>query len=219
MRGFGVVLACAFVSMVPAAHAADSAVSPGCEASLTERLDWASDYEHRLAQDGRSGDTASEMLRTAYTALELCEGESISQSGDLLHGPKASGTQPPDAFQPTGTTHTTLGKRKRRGGRTLSCSNIAFDPQFLPASDQVRAGGRSSCNMNASLSAETCLGKYFHSTGTSAQYICNPGSVYGSVITIYTVYGTCNAVTSYRSNFYGHTGNAFSAYWNGALHC
>ena len=99
----------------------------------------------------------------------------------------------------------------------LSCSNIAFDPAF--SGGLVRAGGRSTCTTSATLNASTCLGKYFHSTGISAQYNCNPGSVYGSVITIYTVWTACNTVTSYRSNFYGVTGNAFSLYWNGAISC
>jgi hypothetical protein len=155
-----------------------------------------------------------------YTAVQLCDGDVVYQSGDVLKGPKAPGTEPPVSFQPGGTVSFTTTKSRRhgrghgRGGRTLTCSNTAYDPQFV--SGTVRAGGRSACNMSATLSAQTCIGRYFHSTGNTDQQACNPGTVFGSAITIYTAYVTCSSLISYRTNFYGVTGNAFSFYFNGA---
>lgn len=151
-------------------------------------------------------------MHEVYTQLRLCEGDVIRQSGDTIRGPKEPGVEPPATFQPTGTERSSE-KRRGRAGRAVTCTNTAFDPQFFGA--QVRAGGRSSCSGNASLSATTCIGRYFQGTGNSDQTACNSGGVWGSVITVYTGYIGCYDVISYRSNFYGHTGNSFSSYFNG----
>lgn len=195
---------------VPGASAAESFVSPGCDTALEVRLDWASDREADTAADVDR--TPSEAMHEVYTQLRLCDGDVIRQSGDTIRGPKEPGVEPASTFQPTGR-ETTSSKKRGRAGRVLTCSNTAFDPQFLGAS--VRAGGRSSCNQSASLSATTCIGRYFQSTGNSDQTTCNAGGTYGSVITVYTGFIGCYDVISYRSNFYGHTGNSFSFYFNG----
>jgi hypothetical protein len=207
---------CAAVLVVPGAAVADptGVVSPGCDASLQERSDWAQEYDAaRAAQTARVDDTPTEAQLGYYTALELCSGEVIHQSGDTLRGPKASGDAPPASFQPSGRVSTTSKRKRGRSARTLTCSNTAFDPAF--SGGNVRASGRSSCNTSASLSVTTCVGRYFQSTGNTDQVVCKNGGVFGPVITVTTDWHNCSPVVSYRSNFYGQTGNAFSFYFNG----